>query len=449
MGSAYKNKGVQQLLDGVLDYLPNPTQVQNYAIQAATQEQYPIDVDPEKPVVALAFKLEEHKFGQLTYMRIYQGSLKRGDSIYNVNLNQKIKIPRLVRMHSDEMEDITEISAGEICAMFGVDCFSGDTFTDGSLLVTMTSMHIPEPVISLSVSPKNKADANFTKALTRFQKEDPTFRVTFDNESNETLVSGMGELHLDIYIERIKREYGVEVTTGRPNVAYRETPSAVAKYEHTHKKQSGGRGQYAKMIGQIEPLRIGVEGEEDFEYSLEREFEDLTVGGSIPPEFIPACRKGFDDVINEGPLIGHPVVGCKMIVSDGGYHAVDSSEIAFRLCAKYAFRKGMLAADPIILEPVMRVEVECPAEFQNVIVPQLTRRKAIIEDSILTGLNFEVVALVPLANMFGYSTELRSATQGKGEFSMEYSCYQKVPNDVQNHLMEKYKAEQSADKKNK
>merc|ERR1712137_510632 len=449
MGSAYKNKGVQQLMDGVLDYLPDPSQVNNYALDVHTQEKVPVISDSTKPVVALAFKLEESRFGQLTYMRIYQGSLKRGDTILNVNLKQKMKVPRLIRMHSDEMEDINEIQAGEICAMFGVDCYSGDTFTDGNLLCTMTSMHVPEPVISLSIKPEKKSDANFTKALTRFQKEDPTFRVTFDPEANETLISGMGELHLDIYIERIKREYGVSVITGRPKVAFRETPTTSAKYEYTHKKQSGGRGQYAKMIGEIEPIRIGNEGDEDFAFSLDRVFEDITHGGSIPPEFIPACKKGFEDVIDEGPLIGHPVVGCKMIVSDGGYHAVDSSEIAFRLCAKYAFRKGMLNADPAILEPIMKVEVTCPAEFQNVIIPQLTRRKAIIDDSVLTGEMFEVVAQVPLNNMFGYSTELRSATQGKGEFSMEYSHYERVSNDTQNQLIAKYQTELAEARKGK
>mmetsp|Transcript_38128 Transcript_38128/g.65375 ORF Transcript_38128/g.65375 Transcript_38128/m.65375 type:complete len:752 (-) Transcript_38128:39-2294(-) len=447
MGSAYKNKGVQQLLDGVLAYLPNPTEVHNEAIDVHTQEKVPIKSNSDLPVVALAFKLEENKYGQLTYMRVYQGTLRRGDTIFNVNLKQRMKVPRLIRMHSDEMEDVQEIGAGEICAMFGVDCYSGDTFTDGNLLCTMTSMHVPEPVISLSIKPEKKSDANFTKALTRFQKEDPTFRVTFDPEANETLISGMGELHLDIYIERIKREYGVSVITGRPKVAFRETPTTSAKYEYTHKKQSGGRGQYAKMIGEIEPIRIGNEGDEDFAFSLDRVFEDITHGGSIPPEFIPACKKGFEDVIDEGPLIGHPVVGCKMIVSDGGYHAVDSSEIAFRLCAKYAFRKGMLNADPAILEPVMRVEVTCPAEFQNVIIPQLTRRKAIIDDSVLTGEMFEVVAQVPLNNMFGYSTELRSATQGKGEFSMEYSCYQRVSTETQNQLIAKYQEEQAEQKK--
>merc|ERR1712232_1491979 len=418
--------GVQQLLDGVLAYLPNPTEVHNEAIDVHTQEKVPIKSNSDLPVVALAFKLEENKYGQLTYMRVYQGTLRRGDTIFNVNLKQRMKVPRLIRMHSDEMEDVQEIGAGEICAMFGVDCYSGDTFTDGKLQCSLTSMHVPEPVISLSIAPTKRADAKFTKALTRFQKEDPTFRVTFDPEANETLISGMGELHLDIYVERIKREYGLSVITGRPKVAFRETPTTSAKYEYTHKKQSGGRGQYAKMIGEIEPIRIGNEGDEDFAFSLDR---------------------GFEDVTDEGPLIGHPVVGCKMIVSDGGYHAVDSSEIAFRLCAKYAFRKGMLNADPAILEPVMRVEVTCPAEFQNVIIPQLTRRKAIIDDSVLTGEMFEVVAQVPLNNMFGYSTELRSATQGKGEFSMEYSRYQRVSTETQNQLIAKYQEEQAEQKK--
>jgi len=439
MGSAYKNRGVQQLLDGVLDYLPNPAQVTNQALSTGTEEPVLLKSSSSNPLVALAFKLEENRYGQLTYMRIYQGSLKRGDQVFNVNQKQKLKIPRLVRMHSNEMEEISDVGAGEICAMFGIDCFSGDTFTDGKLECTLTSMHVPEPVISLSIKPEKKQDPKFFKALSRFQKEDPTFRVTFVEESDETVISGMGELHLEIYIERIRREYGITVKADKPKVAFRETPTMRGDFEYVHKKQSGGRGQYAKIIGYIEP--IVREDQDPSEFNLDLEFSDQTFGGSIPPEFIPAIRKGFEDVVKEGPLIGHPVVGCRMVITDGGYHAVDSSEIAFRLCARYAFRKGLLAAGASILEPIMNVEVTSPSEFQNVIVPQLVRRKAIVEDSRMSGDSFSSAVFVPLNNMFGYSTELRSATQGKGEFSMEYSHYALVNSEVQQNLTTKYEKE--------
>jgi len=439
MGSAYKNRGVQQLLDGVLDYLPNPAQVTNKALSTGSEEPILLKPSSASPLVALAFKLEESRYGQLTYMRVYQGSLKRGDQIINVNQKQKLKVPRLVRMHSNEMEEIDEIGAGEICAMFGVDCFSGDTFTDGKVECTLTSMHVPEPVISLSIKPEKKQDPKFFKALARFQKEDPTFRVTFVEESDETIISGMGELHLEIYIERIRREYGITVKADKPKVAFRETPTMRGDFEYVHKKQSGGRGQYAKIIGYIEPI---VREDQDADsFCLDLEFVDQTFGGSIPPEFIPAIKKGFEDVVKEGPLIGHPVVGCRMVITDGGYHAVDSSEIAFRLCARYAFRKGLLNAGASILEPIMNVEVTAPTEFQNVIVPQLVRRKAIVEDSRLSGDAFSTNVFVPLNNMFGYSTELRSATQGKGEFSMEYSHYALVNSDVQQALTTKYEKE--------
>jgi len=439
MGTAYKNRGVQQLLDGVLDYLPNPAQVTNKALSTGTEEPILLKSASNNPLVALAFKLEESRYGQLTYMRVYQGSLKRGDQIINVNQKQKLKVPRLVRMHSNEMEEINEVGAGEICAMFGVDCFSGDTFTDGKLECTLTSMHVPEPVISLSIKPEKKQDPKFFKALARFQKEDPTFRVTFVEESDETIISGMGELHLEIYIERIRREYGITVKADKPKVAFRETPTMRGDFEYVHKKQSGGRGQYAKIIGYIEP--IVREDQDPDSFNLELEFVDQTFGGSIPPEFIPAIKKGFEDVVKEGPLIGHPVVGCRMVITDGGYHAVDSSEIAFRLCARYAFRKGLLNAGASILEPIMNVEVTSPAEFQNVIVPQLVRRKAVVEDSRLTGDSFSTAVFVPLNNMFGYSTELRSATQGKGEFTMEYSHYALVNSEVQQNLTSKYEKE--------
>lgn len=379
-------------------------------------------------------------------MRVYQGILKRGDTIYNVNLKNRIKLPRLIRMHSDEMEDVNDIGAGEICAVFGVDCYSGDTFTDGKLLVTLTSMHVPDPVISLFVKSDKKQDAVFTKALQRYQKEDPTFRVKQDEESEETVISGMGELHLEIYVERLRREYNCNVTTGKPKVAFRETPTTKATFEYLHKKQSGGRGQFAKVIGYIEPIR-GQDDEDAVTFSLDTEFVDKTIGGTIPPEFIPAVKKGFEDVLNDGPLLGQPVVGCRMVVTDGAFHPVDSSELAFRLCTRYAFKKGLLNAEACILEPIMKVEVTSPAEFQNIIIPQLVRRKAVVEDSLMSGDFFSCSVLVPLNNMFGYSTELRSATEGKGEFSMEYNSYQPCATEAQTQLVAAYQKELEAKKK--
>ena len=296
MGSAYKNKGVQSLLDGIQQYLPNPTEKENFALDLKNNEaRVPLSTDPNAPFVGLAFKLEEGTFGQLTYIRVYQGKLAKGMNIFNVRNNKKIKVPRLVKMHSNKMEDIQQVEAGDICAVFGVDCASGDTFTDGQLDVALSSMYVPDPVISLSIEPKTR-DTKFAKALSRFTREDPTFSVTFDKESKETIISGMGELHLEIYIERMKREYGVECTVGKPKVAFRETISQRAEFVYTHKKQSGGSGQYGKVYGYIEPYTEGPE---------KVLFESKVIGGNIPSQFIPACEKGFMEAIKTGSLTGH------------------------------------------------------------------------------------------------------------------------------------------------
>jgi elongation factor G len=422
IGSAYKNKGVQLLLDGVNAYLPNPTEVENKALdQDKNEETIVLSSDPGKSFVGLAFKLEDGRYGQLTYMRVYQGKVGKGDFIVNCSAGQKkIKVPRLVRMHADEMEDISEASAGDIVALFGVDCASGDTFTDGKVNYTMTSMHVPDAVISLAVEPKDKTTAtNFSKALNRFTKEDPTFRVHRDEESGQTIISGMGELHLEIYIERMKREYNCVVTAGRPQVKYRETIVQRADFSYTHKKQTGGSGQYGKVAGFIEPLPM--------DHPTGYEFADEIVGGSIPREFIPACDKGFQEAMKKGPLIGFPIVGVKCTINDGQSHPVDSSEIAFRTAALMGFREAYNKAKPTILEPMMLVEVNFPEEFQGAVIGQLNQRRGAIMSTEKNETSVTAMAEVPLSDMFGYSTDLRSATQGKGEFSMEFKRYAELP----------------------
>ncbi|KAI9250035.1 translation elongation factor G [Sporodiniella umbellata] len=442
MGSAFKNTAVQPLLDAVINYLPNPTEVTNTALDVLNDEQK-VDLKPfsDNPFVGLAFKLEEGRYGQLTYMRIYQGSLKKGSFITNVKTGKKIKVPRLVRMHAADMEDVDELGAGEIGAMFGVDCASGDTFTDGSLQYTMTSMFVPEPVISLSLTPKGKESPNFSKALNRFQKEDPTFRVHVDSESKETIISGMGELHLQIYVERMKREYSVECLTGKPRVAFRETITQAAKFNYTHKKQSGGAGQFGRVMGMLEPM------ERDEETGKDIAFDNRVIGGNIPTNFIPACEKGFNDGLEKGPLIGHPVNGVRMVLEDGAAHAVDSSELAFRIATKNAFQDAFAKAKPAILEPIMNVAITAPIEFQGTVIGGLNKRKGTIVDTEIQEDYFEVTADVPLNDMFGYSTELRSATQGKGEFSMEYKNHQAVPHNVQEELIQQYKKDQASKNK--
>jgi elongation factor G len=435
IGSAYKNKGVQLLLDGVNAYLPTPSEVENKALdQDKNEETVVLSSDSSKPFVGLAFKLEDGRYGQLTYMRIYQGKIGKGDFIVNCSAGQKkIKVPRLVRMHADEMEDINEAGAGDIVALFGVDCASGDTFTDGKLNYTMTSMHVPDAVISLAVEPKDKTTVtNFSKALNRFTKEDPTFRVHRDEESGQTIISGMGELHLEIYIERMKREYNCVVIPGRPQVKYRETITDRADFNYTHKKQTGGSGQYGKVAGFIEALPN--------DHATGYEFCDEIVGGAIPREFIPACDKGFQEAMKKGPLIGFPIVGVKCTINDGQSHPVDSSEIAFRTAALMGFREAYNKAKPTILEPMMLVEVNFPEEFQGAVIGQLNQRRGAILSTEKNEASVTAMAEVPLADMFGYSTDLRSATQGKGEFSMEFKRYAELPKQQREAMVLEFRA---------
>jgi len=435
LGSALKNTGIQLLLDGVIDYLPNPTEVENKAINLTNNEPILLSSDITKPFVGLAFKLEESRHGQLTYMRVYQGAISRGSSIVNMANNKKIKVPRLVRMHANQMEEIQSIGAGEICALFGVECASGTTFAEDGQKVGLTSMHVPDAVMSLAVSPKKRdQNSSFSKALQRFQKEDPTFRVHLDQESGQTIISGMGELHLEIYIERMRREYDVETNVGKPEVAYRETIGKKTHFEYLHKKQSGGAGQYAKIIGYYEPIPIP-------EGTVKKiiEFENAIVGANVPPNYVPAIEKGFQDVTDTGSLTNHPVTGVRMVVTDGGFHPVDSSEMAFRICSNLAFREAFKNANPQILEPVMTVEITIPAEFQGVVISQINKRKGVILETIAESDFVTFICEVPLNNMFGYSTDLRSVTQGKGEFVMEYKKHAPVSKDAEESIIQYYK----------
>lgn len=440
MGSALADKFVQPMLDGVCDYLPNPSEVANTALDRR-QAEAPVKLIPYNslPFVGLAFKLEESNFGQLTYIRVYQGKLTKGLNVFNARNDKRIKIPRIVRMHSNEMEEVQEVGAGEICAVFGVECASGDTFTDGQLAYSMTSMFVPEPVISLAIKPKNAKDGNnFSKAMARFQREDPTFRVHFDSESEETIISGMGELHLEVYVERMRREYKVDCETGQPQVAYRETVGKHVDFDHLLKKQTGGSGDYARVAGWMEPTS-------DLSKNV---FEEQIVGGAISEKFLFACEKGFMQACEKGPLIGHKVLGTSMVINDGATHMTDSSEMAFKNATQQAFRNAFMKADPVVLEPLMKTVVTAPTEFQGNVVGLLQKRNAVIADTETGVEDFTCWAEVPLNGMFGFSGNLRAATQGKGEFSMEFSHYERAPQQLQKELVAKYlKAQAERNKK--
>ena len=440
MGSAYKNKGVQSLMDAVIKYLPNPTEVKNVALDLDKDEaEVEVSAGDDKKTVALAFKLEDGQYGQLTYIRIYQGKIKKGDELYNTRSRKKFKVGRLIKMHASSMEDIIEAGSGDIAALFGVDCASGDTFCHPDLNYSMTSMFVPNPVITLAINPVDKKAAdNMAKALNRFTKEDPTFRTYVDPESNQTIVQGMGELHLEVYIERMKREYKAEVETGQPQVAYREAISKRADFNYTHKKQTGGSGQYGRVAGFIEP-----NDEENYE------FVNKIKGGAIPNEYIPSCDKGFQSAMVKGTLIGFPIVNIRATINDGQYHAVDSSDQAFQTASLGAFRDAYSRAKPIILEPIMKVSVEGPTEFQGNIFASINQRRGIIVSSAEDGQFCTVEADVPLSEMFGYSTVLRSLTQGKAEYTMEVNKYGKVPQSVSEELKKAYEEKRKAESSKK
>jgi len=444
IGSAYKNKGVQLLLDAVGRYLPSPLDRKYYSIDndllakgvEAKDAHIEVMPDADKPLVAMAFKITEDAYGQLTYTRIYQGTMRKGENFYNPRLRKKQRIGRIVQMFASDRVEINEAQAGDIVAMVGVDCASGDTYCDENLNQTMESMFVPEPVIELAIKCEKPEDfAKLSKALNRFTKEDPTFRVYVDPESNETIMRGMGELHLEIYAQRIQREYKANVIVGQPKVNYREAPTIPAVYNYKHKKQTGGSGQYAHVVGTLRPLP--EDSKENFI------FINKVVGGNIPKEFIPGCEKGFRESIDKGPLGGYQVIGAQIELEDGSYHAVDSSEMAFKVAARMAFKEAFLESKPVILEPIMQVEVESPAEFQGPVQGDLSSRRGLLTGTDMRD-DFTVIeAEVPLSEMFGYSTDLRSMSQGKATFTMEFARYRPVPQSIQDQLVAKFREQQA------
>ncbi|XP_035214893.1 elongation factor G, mitochondrial-like [Stegodyphus dumicola] len=376
LGSALKNKGVQPLLDAIVSYLPNPSEVENYAFKETENGTQKLLMDPSrdgtKPFICLAFKLEAGRYGQVTYLRVYQGKLKKGEYLYNSRTGKRHKASRLVRMHADEMQDIDEAYAGDICAVFGLDCATGDSFvTDKNLKLAMESMYVPDPVISMSIKPKNRTDVeNFSKAVNRFTKEDPTFKLYFDTESRETVVSGMGELHLEIYAQRMEREYNTPVILGKPKVAFRESLIAPCEFDYLHRKQSGGAGQYGGVIGKMRPLPPSK--------NTEVVFTDATTGTNIPKQFIPSIEKGFRMMCEKGSLIGQKISGVEFVLIDGSHHIVDSNEIAFISAAQGAVQQVFDFGQWHVLEPIMLVEVIAPSEYQGTIITQLNKRSGVI-----------------------------------------------------------------------
>ncbi|XP_029834091.2 elongation factor G, mitochondrial [Ixodes scapularis] len=439
MGSALKNKGVQPLLDAVVSFLPNPSEVTNYALDEQSSEKAKkIAMNPRRddshPMIALAFKLEAGRFGQLTYVRMYQGSLRKGDTVWNTRTGRKVRVPRLVRMHASQMEDVGEAYAGDICALFGVDCATGDTFvSEQGLKLSMESIHVPEAVISMSISPKDNKDSdNFSKAVSRFCREDPTFHVEYDPDNKEMIASGMGELHLDIYAQRMAREYNCPVVLGKPKVAFRECLTAPCEFDYLHKKQHGGSGQYGRVIGYLEPLPP--------EQNTEVLFQDDTVGTNVPKTFVPAIEKGFRAMCEKGCLTGHKIAGVRFRLVDGDHHMVDSNEISFILAAQGAIKQVYEYGSWQLLEPIMNVEITAPDEFHGSVLTTISKRRGIVVSNESSEGWFTVTAEVPLNDMFGYSTELRSMTQGKGEYSMEYSRYSPAPPALQQQLLDQYQA---------
>jgi elongation factor G len=438
VGSAYKNKGVQLLLDSVERYLPSPLDREISAKKVGDETQkIALKPDPSAPMVGMAFKIVEDPFGQLTFMRVYQGKIEKGEMYVNQRTGRKERFSRIVRMHADKREEVDVAEAGDIVAIMGIDCATGETYSNDRDYCTLESMFVPEPVIKVAVTPASRADADkMGKALARFRKEDPTFRVFNDEETSETIICGMGELHLDIYVERMRREYKVEVQVGAPKVSYREAPSEKVEFDYKHKKQSGGSGQFAHIKGTLSP--IPSEGEAAFE------FEEHIVGGRIPKQFIPPVEKGFRDSLGKGPLAEFPVVGVRIDLNDGSYHDVDSSERAFYICACDCFRQTMREAKPVLLEPIMKVEIECPENFNGSVVGDvISRRGLVTQTDARDGISY-ISCELPLAETFGYSTDLRSMTQGRGTFTMELATYRKTPMSVQEEVIAEKKRQLAA-----
>lgn len=449
-GSAFKNKGVQPLLDAVCDYLPSPldrditaidveaTEKAKQALAGTGEAVEPIRVrlssDPNAPLVAMAFKTVVEQFGQLTYMRIYQGTIQKGESYINARTGKKVRFGRLVRMHANDRTDIESASAGDIIAVVGVDCASGDTFCGDGANVSLESIYVPVPVIRLSVAPAQRDGADrLGKALERFRREDPTFQVSTDPETGETIIAGMGQLHLEVYIERIRREYKCDVIVGEPKVAYKETPTKPVEFNYKHKKQTGGSGQYAHVVGKL--YQLPEDAPENFE------FVNSITQGRIPSQYIPACEYGFRRALEKGPLIECEVVRVGVELTDGSYHDVDSSEKAFDICAWYAMREALSKADVCLLEPIMKLEIEAPDEFQGAITGHLSSKRGIINSAENRQGTCVITAEAPLAGMFDYANELRSMTQGKGSFSMEFYCYRQVPRNIQAEVVERRRKE--------
>ncbi len=429
LGSAFKNKGVQPLLDAVTRYLPSPKDREITASSYEDPEQLVVlSSDPAAPLVGMAFKLVDDAFGQLTFMRIYQGTVTKGETYFNQRTGNKERFSRIYRMHSDKRVEIDDATAGDIVAVMGIDAASGDTYASKRDFCTLESIYVPPPVITIAVNPENRNDADrLGKALARFRKEDPTFQVRSDQESGEILIAGMGELHLEVYLERIRREYQVVVQASPPQVSYREAPTVAAKYNYKHKKQTGGSGQYAHIIGTFEPLAPSSE--------MEFEFEENVVGGRVPKQFIPSVQKGFRECLVKGPLAQYPVIGLRTTLDDGSFHDVDSSDKAFQVCARACFRETFKKTKPVLLEPIMKVEIECPGSFQGVITGDLASRRGIIASTTVLGKGILVSGQVPLAETFGYATDLRSLTQGQGTFTLELHTYRRVPSSIQQELI--------------
>lgn len=437
-GSAYKNKGVQLLLDAVLEYLPSPLERTITARKYGNEEEkMALEPSPDKPFVGMAFKIVEDPFGQLTFMRIYQGKIAKGEMYVNQRTAKKERFSRIVRMHADKREEIDVAEAGDIVAIMGIDCASGETYSNEREFCSLESMYVPEPVIKVAVTPASRADADkMSKALNRFRKEDPTFQVYNDEETSETIICGMGELHLDIYVERMRREYKVEVQVGAPKVSYRETPGELKEFNYKHKKQTGGSGQFAHIVGKLSPM--DPEGEKTFE------FEDHVTGGRIPKQFIPPVEKGFRDSMFKGPLAEFPVVGVKIDLEDGSYHDVDSSERAFYIAACDCFRETMRSSNPMLLEPIMKCDVECPEDYQGSVVGDIIARRGLVNNTdARDGISY-ITAEVPLANTFGYATDLRSMTKGQGTFAMELARYSPVPRSLQDDIINERKKQLAA-----
>jgi len=381
--------------------------------------------DPDLPTVALVFKLENQQYGQLTYLRIYQGTISKRSDLRNARTGKKIKVGRLVKMHANNMEDITNAKAGDIVALFGVNCALGDTFNGVKNNYTMRESYVPKPIISLALSVKDSKDQdNLSKALARFTKEDPTFKTHVDEETNEIIILGMGELHLDVYIERMRREYDVNLEVCEPKVSYRETITKAVEFDHIHKKQSGGRGQFARVKG------ILTHSGKD-----ENIFRDKIRGGNIPSQFIPGCEKGFFSVLKKGELAGFPVVGVKMTLDDGDFHDVDSSQLAFEIATRTAFRENYRKAKPIILEPIMKVSVETPSEFRGNIMAIINQNRGLVLDTVIDNHFTRIDSEMPLSETFGLATQFRSVSQGKADFTMEFSEYKPVPKSIEEEVL--------------